>query len=119
AMARPEVLERLGRKNPTEPGDKGTVPQGRSMMSLARNAVHTNAAMPAPLVELLAQPDAPGRKLLQDAAASMQFSARAYHRILKVARTIADLDGAESIGRIHLAEAIAYRAVNDRIAAAA
>ena len=119
AMARPEVLERLGRKTPPEPGDRGTVPQGRSMMSLARNAVHTNAAMPAPLVELLAQPDAPGRKLLQDAAASMQFSARAYHRILKVARTIADLDGAESIGRIHLAEAIAYRAVNDRIAAAA
>jgi magnesium chelatase family protein len=47
------------------------------------------------------------------------LSARGYHRVLKVARTIADLDGAESIGRAHLAEALAYRALHDRFQVAA
>ena len=49
----------------------------------------------------------------------MRFSARAYHRILKVARTLADLDGAETVGRIHLAEAISYRIGAERVSAAA
>lgn len=79
----------------------------------------TNAAMSAPLVEAVAMPDKAGEQLLRDAADKMKFSARAYHRILKVARTIADLDGAETIGRIHLAEAIAYRTINNRLAFAA
>ena len=47
----------------------------------------------------------------------MRLSARGYHRVLKVARTLADLDGAERVGRIHLAEALSYRAVGDRLAA--
>ena len=50
---------------------------------------------------------------------AMRLSARGYHRVLNVARTIADLDGAESIGRPHLAEALAYRALYDRLQAAA
>ncbi len=79
----------------------------------------TNAAMSAPMVEAVAMPDKQGERLLRDAAEKMRFSARAYHRILKVARTIADLDGAETVGRIHLAEAIAYRTVNSRLALAA
>ncbi len=49
----------------------------------------------------------------------MKLSARGYHRVLKVARTLADLDGADSVGRIHLAEALSYRAVGDLVAAAA
>ena len=40
----------------------------------------------------------------------MRLSARGYHRVLRVARTLADLDGAEKIGRLHLAEALSYRA---------
>ena len=67
----------------------------------------------------VAAPDGAGQKLLRDAADAMRLSARGYHRVLKVARTIADLDGAETIGRPHLAEALAYRALNDRLAAAA
>lgn len=45
----------------------------------------------------------------------MKFSARGYHRVLKVARTLADLDGNEMVGRIHLAEAISYRIAGERL----
>jgi magnesium chelatase family protein len=41
----------------------------------------------------------------------MQLTARGYHRVLKLARTLADLDGAETVARIHVAEALAYRAL--------
>ena len=47
----------------------------------------------------------------RDAAETMRLSARGYHRVLRVARTLADLDGAETIGRLHLAEALSYRAL--------
>ncbi|MEE8342524.1 MAG: ATP-dependent protease, partial [Gammaproteobacteria bacterium] len=49
------------------------------------------------------------KRLLHQVMERFQLSARAYHRILKVARTIADLDGAKNISTAHLAEAIAYR----------
>lgn len=79
----------------------------------------SNASASSTLIEIIAAPDSAGVKLLRDAAEAMRFSARAYHRILKVARTIADLDEAEVVGRIHIAEAIAYRTVNSRLAIAA
>jgi magnesium chelatase family protein len=47
--------------------------------------------------------------LLSDAAARMQLTARGYHRVLKVARTLADLDGADGVRRLHVAEALSYR----------
>ena len=53
--------------------------------------------------------------LLREAADAMRLSARGYHRVLSVARTIADLDGAEKVGRLHLAEAFTYRAMADEI----
>ena len=56
-----------------------------------------------------ATPDEPGRKLLMQAAEAMRLSARGYTRMLRVARTIADLAGAETVGRIHVAEALSYR----------
>ncbi|MEM9280131.1 MAG: ATP-binding protein, partial [Pseudomonadota bacterium] len=79
----------------------------------------TNAEASASIAETLSAPDQAGEALLREAAESMKFSARAYHRILKVARTIADLDGQEVVGRIHLAEAIAYRTAGERLAIAA
>jgi magnesium chelatase family protein len=74
---------------------------------------------PASVLEDIAQPDAQGLKLLRDAAESMRLSARGYHRVLRVARTLADLDGADKIGRLHLAEALSYRALADDIKRAA
>ena len=63
--------------------------------------------------------DAAGQSLLSDASEKLGFSARAYHRVLKVARTLADLDGADAVGRIHLAEAISYRMAGERLTQAA
>jgi magnesium chelatase family protein len=57
----------------------------------------------------VATPDEPGRKLLADAAAAKRLSASGLHRVLRVSRTIADLAGAEHVGRIHVAEALSYR----------
>jgi magnesium chelatase family protein len=48
----------------------------------------------------------------------MRLSARAYHRVLRVARTLADLDGADGVGRVHVAEALAYRQPVERPAPA-
>jgi magnesium chelatase family protein len=81
--------------------------------------VRTNAEAPAALLEAIAQPDAQGTKLLRDAAETMRLSARGYHRVLRVARTLADLDGAEKVGRLHLAEALSYRALAEDIRRAA
>ncbi|UIK05904.1 YifB family Mg chelatase-like AAA ATPase [Neorhizobium galegae] len=81
--------------------------------------VLTNARCSTALIEKIAEPDPGGLQLLRDAAEKLKFSARGYHRILKVARTLADLDGKDTVGRIHLAEAISYRMVGERLATAA
>lgn len=79
----------------------------------------TNARCSTALIEKIAEPDAAGLQLLRDAAEKLKFSARGYHRVLKVARTLADLDGSDTVGRIHLAEAISYRMAGERLSAAA
>ena len=56
-----------------------------------------------------ATPDEPGQTLLNEAATQLSLSARAYHRVLKVSRTIADLDGSDKVRRSHIAEALSYR----------
>ncbi|HET9715914.1 MAG TPA: YifB family Mg chelatase-like AAA ATPase [Pseudolabrys sp.] len=81
--------------------------------------IRTNAQVNGPALEEAAKPDAAGLSLLRDAADSMRLSARAYHRVLRVALTLADLDGAERVGRIHLAEALSYRALTDDVRRAA
>jgi len=95
--------------------DRQTERYGR--LGLAPGA--TNAQCPAALLEQVAAPDPPGLALLGEATEKLSFSARAYHRVLRVARTLADLDGTDIVGRRHVAEAIAYRIGGGRLAAAA
>ena len=87
--------------------------------ALGLQHVRTNAQASGPVLEEAARADASGLALLRDAASSMQLSARGYHRVLRVARTLADLDGADSVARVHLAEALSYRALSDEIRRAA
>ncbi len=72
-------------------------------------AARTNAELDGKILEEHATPDEAGRNLLAQAAEAMRLSARGYTRILRVARTIADLAGAQQISRIHIAEALSYR----------
>lgn len=72
-------------------------------------AVATNATCPAKVIEEVASPDAEGTALIRQAAETMRLSARSFHRILRVARTLADLDGEARVRRLHLAEALSYR----------
>ena len=73
------------------------------------HAVRTNAEADGELLDQVATPDEPGRRLLAQAAETMRLSARGYHRVMRVARSIADLAGSEGVGRIHVAEALSYR----------
>ncbi|MDJ0511813.1 MAG: YifB family Mg chelatase-like AAA ATPase [Methyloceanibacter sp.] len=77
--------------------------------SLGLPLVRTNADADGAVLEDVATPDAEGLGLLRDAARTLYLSARGYHRTLRVARTLADLDGAETVSRVHIAEALSYR----------
>jgi len=74
--------------------------------------VHSNAQMTPRQIRRYCEPDAAGHRLLELVTERLGFSARAYTRILKVARTIADLEGVENVREQHLAEAIQYRSLD-------
>ena len=71
--------------------------------------IHCNAMMTERMIHEFAEPDAQSLDMLRMAMEKLKLSARAYSRILKVARTIADLAGSEKVQSMHIAEAIGYR----------
>jgi len=77
-----------------------------------QDGIFSNAMMPTPMVTEVCQITEAGRNLLKTAMQRLGLSARAYDRILKVSRTIADLAGSEEIKTEHLAEAIQYRSLD-------
>jgi magnesium chelatase family protein len=83
--------------------------QRQRFAALELKGLRTNAQLDGTLLEQLARPDANGLALLSQAADALNLSARGYHRVLRLARTLADLDGNESVSRINIAEAISYR----------
>jgi magnesium chelatase family protein len=71
--------------------------------------IRQNADVEGNVLEEIAAPDAQGKELLLKAAERFGLSARAFHRILRVARTIADLEGEPDVRRPHVAEALSFR----------
>ncbi len=110
----PLSFEELSRKSAGEPSNviRERVIQARQIQEKRyanQKGIHCNAQMTSRLIHQYAEPDAKGMEMLRAAMTRLQLSARAYDRILRVARTIADLDHSERIQTEHLAEAIGYR----------
>jgi magnesium chelatase family protein len=78
----------------------------------AERRIRTNAEADGELLDAVATPDAEGKRLLLAAAERLRLSARGYHRVLRVARTLADLDASEEVRRLHIAEALSYRRIS-------
>lgn len=85
------------------------VAQARDLQVQRYNGAGINATVPVAVLETAAPLSGDAKALLDQAASSMQISARGYHRMLRVARTIADMEAANDISRAHLAEAMTYR----------
>jgi len=94
------------------------VAQARAMQAARFKALGSaalvNADAEGALLDQIATPDAPGKALLLQAADRHHLTARGYHRILRLARTIADLEGATTVGAPHIAEAVGYRLIGTR-----
>ena len=83
--------------------------QRARFVTLGAKGVRTNADCSGTLLEEVAMPDEAGVALLRQASEKLHLSARGFHRTLRVARTLADLDGVEKVARLHVAEALSYR----------
>ncbi|MBT3926062.1 MAG: YifB family Mg chelatase-like AAA ATPase [Rhodospirillaceae bacterium] len=100
-----EIAARVARARDTQ----------RARYAALDSEVRTNAEAEGKLLDKVAMPDENGKALLTEAVDKMKLSARGYHRVMRVARTLADLQGVEGVGRIHVAEALSYRRIHNSV----
>ena len=93
--------------------------QRQRFLDMGLPGLETNSAASASVVETMARPDQAGAGLIREAADRLRLTARGFHRVLKLARTLADLDESDGVRRIHIAEALSYRGEAARAAEAA
>jgi magnesium chelatase family protein len=98
-----EVAHRIAAARARQKARYETLPPARR--------IRTNAEADGELLDAIAAPDSDGKTLLLAAAERLRLSARGYHRVLRVARTLADLDASPAVRRVHVAEALSYRRV--------
>ena len=115
----PVPFEKISEQQPSEPSIaiRERVIKARAIQErrfAAYEGIYCNAQMNSKLLHQYAVPDASGLSILKTAMQRLCLSARAYDRILKVSRTIADLDNSEHIEVRHLAEAIQYSSWKSR-----
>ena len=113
----PVPFEKISERQPAEPSSeiRKRVIKARAIQEerfAAYEGIHCNAQMTSKLLHQFAVPDAAGLAILKRAMLRLNLSARAYDRILKVSRTIADLEACENVEVRHLAEAIQYRSLD-------
>ena len=108
----------LSGETPPETDDSATIRERviaareRQLKRLANEKIFSNAAMTPRMIRRYCRIDAESEVMLERAMTRLGLSARAYDRILKVSRTIADLDDAEQIRSAHVAEAVGYRSLD-------
>lgn len=114
----PVKYEKLNSNVPTETSAqiKGRVNKARQIQiqRYQEERIYSNSQLTPKLIEKYCKLDNKGKLILQNAFEKLGLSARAYGRILKVARTIADLDGSENVQEKHVAEAIQYRSLDKK-----
>ena len=105
----PVTADVLALPNHSEASERvaGRVLQARAAQR--ERAGRTNAELEGEDLDKAARPDQPGQYYLQEAAEKFRYTARGYHRVLRLARTIADLEGSVAVSKQHVAEAVAYR----------
>jgi magnesium chelatase family protein len=104
-------LAQLRAPPPAGEGDAVRVAVGAAIRTQRQRGGCLNRDIDGRDIERYCALDASGEALLLKAAGRFQLSARGYHRVLRVARTLADMDGAESVKRVHIAEALSYRRI--------
>jgi magnesium chelatase family protein len=98
------------------PGESSAVVRARVLAARERQAARSirsrvNATLTGIELKRVAPLDAAGRRLLERSAERLHLSARAFHRVIRVARTIADISGVDAVNTEHLAEALQYRLI--------